>query len=500
MIDINNIYILNPDYHFKNDIDRIVMYSNKQVKYNASIEWIGYIHPFQAMILSLFTDNKTLTTHIDEIAKHFHLSPNAVYDMILPYINNSGYCFTVTDSNKVIFPKNTLIPLSQIEAEDMHYDFSISDLQCSNVDLTPDRMHRSPQSLLFMLTNKCVTNCKYCYADKKTKCIELDTEKILALIEEAKQLKMSYIDIIGGEVFCKKDWDIILHKLVDSGLTPSYISTKVPINVSIAEKLYKTGYNNVIQISLDILDEDKLIDLIECKKGYLKSIKDGIDILQKYGFKIQIDTILTKHNSNKSDITELYNYIKQIKNLVYWEVRVPKLSIYTPQTFSEIQATKKDLTEICSFIKSELIPDKGCTIYVSDEAIEEIYKKGKPNDQCFKGGSCGILENRLFVLPDGKVTLCEQLYWHPQFILGDLKEQTLAEIWQSPRAKALFEMGQTQFRENSACTKCHIFEFCRKNHRRCLVKVIKAYGEKNWDYPDPRCQYAPSIQTNLIYK
>ena len=86
--------------------------------------------------------------------------------------------------------------------------------------------------------------------------------------------------------------------------------------------------------------------------------------------------------------------------------------------------------------------------------------KGKPNDQCFKGGSCGILENRLFVLPDGKVTLCEQLYWHPQFILGDLKEQTLAEIWQSPRAKALFEMGQTQFRENSACTKCHIFEFC----------------------------------------
>lgn len=139
----------------------------------------------------------------------------------------------------------------------------------------------------------------------------------------------------------QKDWDIILHKLVDSGLTPSYISTKVPINVSIAEKLYKTGYNNVIQISLDILDEDKLIDLIECKKGYLKSIKDGIDILQKYGFKIQIDTILTKHNSNKSDITELYNYIKQIKNLVYWEVRVPEVSIYTPQTFSEIQATKK---------------------------------------------------------------------------------------------------------------------------------------------------------------
>ena len=55
-----------------------------------------------------------------------------------------------------------------------------------------------------------------------------------------------------------------------------------------------------------------------------------------------------------------------------------------------------------------------------------------------------MLKQLAFVLPDGKVSACEQLYWHPQFILGDLKEQTLAEIWQSPRAKALFEMGQTQ--------------------------------------------------------
>ena len=104
------------------------------------------------------------------------------------------------------------------------------------------------------------------------------------------------MDVKGGaKVFCKKDQDIILHKLVDSGLTPSYISTKVPINVSIAEKLYKTGYNNVIQISLDILDEDKLIDLIEYKKGYLKSIKDGINILQEYGFKIQISACTKCH-------------------------------------------------------------------------------------------------------------------------------------------------------------------------------------------------------------
>ena len=46
-----------------------------------------------------------------------------------------------------------------------------------------------------------------------------------------------------------------------------------------------------------------------------KKIKNTITLLEKYGFKIQIDTILTKFNSDIKSILELFNYLKSASNL-----------------------------------------------------------------------------------------------------------------------------------------------------------------------------------------
>ena len=39
----------------------------------------------------------------------------------------------------------------------------------------------------------------------------------------------------------------------------------------------------------------------------------------------------------------------------------------------------------------------------------------------------------MLVLPDGKVTICEELYWHPQFILGNITEKSIMEVWMSDK-------------------------------------------------------------------
>lgn len=48
-------------------------------------------------------------------------------------------------------------------------------------------------------------------------------------------------------------------------------------------------------------------------------------------------------------------------------------------------------------------------------------------------------------MPDGKVTICEELYWHPHFIIGDLKKQTLKEIWNSQKAKDIFILNSLPY-------------------------------------------------------
>lgn len=493
------IFVLNPDYHFKNDYDRIAMYSIKNVQQDSSSNWISYIHPIQAAILNHFSKIKKISDHYLDLAKDYNLSLNLAKKMIEPYLENKTPVYTQWKTQKIYFPKNVLIPINKVVNKYNIINNKIPALDTDVIDLTPNRMHKGPQTLLFMVTNKCVTNCKYCYADRHTQYVPLTTNEILNIIDEASSLKMSYIDIIGGELFCRKDWNIILKKLVEANLMPNYISTKVPLTEEKIKLLHDTGYNNVVQISLDSLNDYILQKIIGTSIGYVQKIKNTITLLEKYGFKIQIDTILTKFNSDIKSILELFNYIKSLHNIKYWEIRVPEVSIYTPNEFKEIKADKHILKNLRDYIKNNLNRDIECPIIYSDDVLENKYHKGKPEDDYFRGGSCGFLKENMFVLPDGKVSVCEQLYWHPKFIIGDLKKQSLCEIWNSDKALKLLELNKTFLREKSTCYQCKALNICNKKRHKCIVKIIKAYGTENWDYPDPRCIFAPTIMSDLIY-
>lgn len=492
------VVVLNPDYHFKNDNDRIVMYSKQNVCNDSAAGWVGYIHPLQAMLLGLFTDEQTLEEHYKSIGNHFQLPPDAIKEYISPYICNPTPIYATLGDTNVLFPKNVLLPIENVKGR-IAYDFDAKDLNCTNIDMSNDRMHKAPHSILFMLTNKCVTKCKYCYADCTTRYNALTTEQIIEVIHEAHRLKMSHIDVIGGEVFCRKDWEVIIKELVDLDLSPNYISTKMPISKTIVEKLYNTGYKNVIQISLDALDEDILQETIQCKNGYLNELLYGIDLLQERGFKIQVNTILTKYNVHKNQILDLYNYIKNIKNLAYWEIRVPEASIYTPKTFKDIKASKSDIIQIRDFINKELIQQTNIPILLNTNAIDVRFQAGDENALSFDGGTCSMLSTTLFILPDGKVSICEQLYWHPQFIVGDITKQSFEEIWNSDKVKHILNLHQYHLENNTQCSRCQIMELCSKRRRSCVVKIIKAYGCDKWYFPDPRCQYAPQVLSDLLY-
>jgi radical SAM protein with 4Fe4S-binding SPASM domain len=494
----NQIWILNPDYGFKNDNDRICMFAKKDLSFDSTPDWIGYIHPNQAMILSVFTELRPVEDTIHALSKHLNVSTSKMFDLIKDFMGNRTPIFTTWQGIKVGFPKNVLINPKNIENPPI-YDFSFEDLKCSSINLTPDRSHRGPHSALWMLTNKCVTNCKYCYADRKTSYEPLSTQRILEIIDEFSSLKMGYVDIIGGEIFLRKDWDVILKKLVDNRMSPTYISTKLPITESLITKLSKTGFKKTVQISLDSLNDSTLNNTIGTATGYVDKIKTGINLLEKFNYPIQIDTILTSENTTINEIMSLYQYVRNIKNLTLWEIRVPEASLYTPNTFSTIKATRSKIRAIQNFVNSSILPSAKIKIIFSAEALNEKFRVESPKKDCFNGGSCGILQNRMFILPDGKVSICEQMYWHKDFIIGDLKTSSVEEVWNSQRALQLFNLSKSLFRDSSPCKKCTHFDDCNAKKRRCVVKVIKAYGLENWDFPDPRCKFAPIFNNDLIY-
>ena len=98
-----------------------------------------------------------------------------------------------------------------------------------------------------------------------------------------------------------------------------------------------------------------------------------------------------------------------------------------------------------------------------------------------------------YILPDGKVTICEQTYWHPYFILGDVTKNSIMDVWNSEKALNLYNIKQSEIRDSSVCKKCKQFESCRRGKGACWRMTIQAYGDENYDFPFPDCPYAPKV-------
>jgi hypothetical protein len=91
----------------------------------------------------------------------------------------------------------------------------------------------------------------------------------------------------------------------------------------------------------------------------------------------------------------------------------------------------------------------------------------------------------------------EQLYWTPAFIIGDVSQQSIEEVWNSPWALKLANLTQDDFRDKSVCKSCALFDECISYNNRCVLDIVKAYGIENIDYPDPRCAQAPKFINEL---
>lgn len=57
------------------------------------------------------------------------------------------------------------------------------------------------------------------------------------------------------------------------------------------------------------------------------------------------------------------------------------------------------------------------------------------------------------ILANGKCSVCEMLYDHSDFILGDIRENTIYEIWNSNKAWSLYSPIQEQ-QKNSPDPRC----------------------------------------------
>jgi radical SAM protein with 4Fe4S-binding SPASM domain len=466
-------------------------------KKNASLiqaRWMSRIHPVYAMIFSFLSTPITLANLTKELSYFLDISKTEAKNLIKPFINNNEVCMTNYDGAINYFPRNIIIDEDLSFTKEVNYNpeqFTYKEL-----DLQRERFYIAPSSILFMVNNICLTDCVYCYADKSVKTIPLSFDRIKEIIVEAHKLGIAVFTIVGGEILLYKRWKELLDLLIEYNYRESLISTKVPLKEDDIVRL-KT-YDIPVQISLDAFDADLLKQILNVKSDYAKKMRQTICLLDKHGVEFQVATVLTTYNESIENLKALHNFLIQFKNLRRWEIRVGFKSLYSRGDFDKIKLSRAAINKIDEWVK-ELKQTTTINILWSTDDGEK-YFKAEGGSRKFKGARCSANYSNMVILPDGKVTICEQLYWDPRFIIGDLTTQSIAEVWNSPKAVALSFPKREDFRDESACKGCDIFDECMSFPNKCFADVLKGYGKENWDYPDPRCIKAPEFTHDLCHK
>lgn len=491
-INKNDIYVLNPAYKFRNDVKRVFITNNnslycdtisKQEDYETNFSSI--IHPMTAFIFSFFNGEKTLNYIIKELQELLDLSYNEIEKTILLVIENTeSIILPIDEKHYTSIPKKFLIKNTDFIKRKLINDHDLTKMM-NDIDFSSVRFY-IPNDITIMINNTCITDCVYCYANISHKAESLlSFERVKELISEAHKLGCRDVMINGGEFFLYKKWEELIEVLRQNEFEP-YISTKYPLDENRIKKLKKLNIK-WIQISLDSIIPEEITKMLNVDRMYLEKMMKSFQLLEKYNIGVRIKSVITKYNDSVESVKKLIDFLVQFKNLTEVSIAPADHSIYKAFTYP---STKKNLEKISDYIDTlkGSYPDISIQGYSQPTgSIDEKLKKHNKRNVCSGNVSS------FFILPDGKVTICEQMYWQPFFILGDVTKQSLTEVWNSKKALSLWNISQEEIQESSPCKTCKEFDECRRGAGSCWRAAIQAYGNDNYDYPYPDCPYAPEV-------
>jgi radical SAM protein with 4Fe4S-binding SPASM domain len=494
-INLDKYYIINPVYKFKDDIKRIILTNNNTLYVNdyyytdnpdLSSKFSAVMHPLVAYMFAFFNGEMNLRDTITELSSAINKPFDDVLSTFSSFIHNSEQqLYTLSQNTVTPIPKNFIIEKQDLPTRDLLVNIDINKmLSDSELDLSTFRNY-VPNAIMLMITNNCMTDCVYCYADRSHKVENLLTfERIKELIAEAHSLGCREFDITGGEIFLYKKWEELLDALHKYEYN-TYLSTKVPIGEDIIIKLKERNIDK-IQISLDTVNREVLKTMIKVPLSYLDKMKNTLDLLQKHNIKFAVKSVITKFNDDLTSVKNLIDFLLQYGNLLTLSIAPGQHSLYKHFTY---KSNKENLSKIQEYVDGLNHPKISMQPLNMPFNCSFEEKKIKHNNR----SACSGNVNFLFILPDGKVTICEQIYWTPFFILGDVTNQSIMEVWNSPKALSLWNIKQEEIQEASPCKKCDIFERCRRGAGTCWRMAMQAYGIENYDFPDPDCPYAPPV-------
>lgn len=486
----NAIYILNPCYYLHDDVRRCQIGAYSEPKYDIkhSDGCLLNIHPLVGQMLSVFDGERTMSECVDLLSEYFELSKSEIAEILTKYTENTTWLGS-EDDTQINLLENILIEKGSYERPEYYQisDFTTPD----TLDLTYGRNYK-PVFAIFELTMRCYTDCTYCYADRsRGDKDKLTLDEIKDIIRQMKAFDVKEISINGGEVLMHPDIKEILIELTANGYYP-VISTKYPVGREMLEFLKSINILDV-QVSLDSVNPETLSKILNVGKDYFSRISETLKMLDEMEFNWRTNTIITKYNSDvETEVKPLMTYLASHKNIKKIGISEAGYSLYkSNEHYQEIKPTFASMQKIAIYMSDFKQQHPNLSYRIQESLSMSEFSRADKADIFANRSRCTGNTRAFIILPDGKVTICEELYWHPKFLIGDLRKNTLQDVWTGDKAVNLYNISQMDISNESACKQCKTFDDCRQIRGVCWKVILESYGTDKWDYPDPKCPASP---------
>lgn len=292
------------------------------------------------------------------------------------------------------------------------------------------------------ITLACCFNCKYCGSRAgRARNNELTTEECLDVARQFAELKCGRVILIGGEAFLRKDWDIIAKELVRNGVATSIITNGFMLDDGLIKKIKASGLE-AIGVSLDGIE---IIHDKYRQEGSFKRAIAAIEALQANDIPTAIVSTLNSESSKY--LPELYSVLKNYSNIYAWQIQACSPMGNADNGF-DYKFNHKNVVDFAA----QIAADSPFRIHLGDNigyfTENENRVRGDLSGYLqFPGCTAGL--STLGIDSVGNVRGCESMY-DACFIEGNLRNQKLKDIWESPDAFAY----NRKFNESMLSGKC----------------------------------------------
>ncbi|MEM5782357.1 MAG: radical SAM protein [Candidatus Aenigmatarchaeota archaeon] len=331
------------------------------------------------------------------------------------------------------------------------------------------------QSVSIRVTKACNLRCKHCYSFSGRKYSnELSLKEIKKLIDEIKQLGAIRIFFTGGEPFIRSDITEILN-YADKNNFAIYISTNgTLINKGMITFLKSLKHLKNFQVSIDGFG--KVHDSIRGEKGtFIKAVKT-LKLAKKELKNTKIAVVFTLMKRNASEVEKVLKLAIQLDVHIF--ALVPLYPVTRCANIKDL--TPKEKYRIFQNLFNVYKKNKGTKLKIGILAPPAIIPKALKNSEYGCGYVC-TFPSILGVDANGNVAPCDGLLNYKEFILGNIRKNSLEELWNRPLMKRLRKLKPSDIR--GVCRNCRYRSFCMGG---CRARAFIEYND--FKAPNPLCQ------------